>query len=79
MLTFEELGKNDCRFPIADCDDPAEWGFLFCGEAVARKGCPYCVAHMRPSYMHGKYKPRNRRVIHMAPLGTEAFGPPPTC
>jgi hypothetical protein len=44
---FEELGRDNCRWPraarerrpVADCGLPGDKGaFLFCGEAVVRKG-----------------------------------------
>lgn len=51
MLAFEELGHGRCRWPVADCGLPGEKAaFLFCGEAVARDGCPYCADHMAAAY-----------------------------
>jgi GcrA cell cycle regulator len=48
MLTFEELGQDACRWPVAEFD---RGEFLFCGEPAAKSGsCPYCRGHMALAY-----------------------------
>jgi hypothetical protein len=49
MLTFEELSRGDCRWPMAEFD---RGEFLFCGEPAAgdRRRCPYCVCHLALAY-----------------------------
>jgi hypothetical protein len=52
MFTLEELGPDSCRWPVTENCDEDEWStFVFCGNAVARKGCPYCAEHMARAYM----------------------------
>ena len=55
MLTFEELSRGDCRWPMAEFD---RGEFLFCGEpAPAQPGSyPSCREHMALAY-----KPRAAR------------------
>jgi hypothetical protein len=49
-MTFEELGPSQCRWPVAEICDEAEWcSFLFCGEAAVRKRS-YCQAHLDRAY-----------------------------
>jgi hypothetical protein len=62
MLTFEELGRDACRWPMAEFD---RGEFLFCGAAIEARtiapglACPYCETHALAAY-----KPRaTRRVI----------------
>ena len=78
MIVFEELGHGDCRWVVADCGLPGEKSaFLFCGEGVARKGCPYCREHMalsykrksaagRPAMGTEKHEAGRRRLIELA-------------
>ena len=69
MLTFEELGHGDCRWPVGDCGLPGEKAaFLFCGEAAAPKGavasgCPYCADHMTAAYKRPPAVRRPRRAV----------------
>jgi hypothetical protein len=77
-VVFEELGHGDCRWVVADCGSPGEKSaFLFCGEGVARKGCPYCREHMalsykrksaagRPAMGTEKHEAGRRRLIELA-------------
>jgi len=43
--TFEDLGANDCKWPVADSPE-----FKFCGRKRLNDHVPYCFYHCRVAY-----------------------------
>ena len=80
MLTFEELKRGQCQWPVAQVLLPGERrgaGHRFCGaprstRVIGKKlSCPYCAAHAELAYT----RPADRQsVLDRAKAHRKAMG-----